>query len=49
MDALNDWDKGGRAQQAAHLVFLQLRDEILSLALPPGTALRGRRCSGATG
>jgi len=39
MDALNDWDKGGRAQQAAHLVFLQLRDEILSLALPPGTAL----------
>ena len=39
MDALNDWDKGVRAQQAAHLVFLQLRDEILSLALPPGTAL----------
>jgi len=39
MDALNDWDTGVRAQQAAHLVFLQLRDEILSLALPPGTAL----------
>ena len=39
MDALNDWDTGVRTQQAAHLVFLQLRDEILSLELPPGTAL----------
>lgn len=39
MDALNDWDTGARAQQAAHHVFLQLRDEILSLALPPGSPL----------
>src|SRR5262245_39878883 len=39
MDASSEWDKGGRAQQAAHQVFEQLRDEILSLALPPGTAL----------
>ena len=34
-----NWDKSGRTQQAAHLVFTQLRDEILSLALPPGTVL----------
>jgi DNA-binding GntR family transcriptional regulator len=39
MDASKTWDKDGRAQQAAHRVFGQLRDEILSLALPPGTAL----------
>ncbi len=39
MDALNDQSTGGRAQQAAHQVFLQLRDEILSLALPPGSPL----------
>lgn len=39
MDASNHWDKGGRAQQAAHNVFVQLRDDILSLALPPGAAL----------
>ncbi len=39
MDALNNPDQGGRAQQAAHHVFLQLRDEILSLALPPGRPL----------
>ena len=39
MDALSEWDKGGRAQHAAHTVFQQLRDEILSLKLPPGAAL----------
>jgi len=39
MDALSEWDKVGRAQHAAHGVFQQLRDEILSLKLPPGAAL----------
>jgi DNA-binding GntR family transcriptional regulator len=39
MDALKTWDNDGRVQQAAHLVFGRLRDQILSLALPPGTAL----------
>lgn len=39
MDASKNWDNGGRAEHAAHRVFAQLRDEIISLALPPGTAL----------
>lgn len=39
MDALKHWQPRGHAQQAAHHVFEQLRNDILSLALTPGTAL----------
>jgi DNA-binding GntR family transcriptional regulator len=39
MDALKNWQPRGHAQQAAHHVFEQLRDDILAITLAPGTAL----------
>lgn len=39
MDALKNWQPRGHAQQAAHHVFEQLRDDILAITLVPGTAL----------
>ena len=39
MDALNHWQPRGHAQQAAHHVFKQLRDDIIAITLAPGTAL----------
>jgi DNA-binding GntR family transcriptional regulator len=39
MDALKNCQPRGHAQQAAHHVFEQLRDDILAITLAPGTAL----------
>lgn len=39
MDASVNRQQSGRSQQAAHFVFEQLRDMILAITLPPGTAL----------
>jgi DNA-binding GntR family transcriptional regulator len=39
MDAMKHWQPRGHAQQAAHHVFEQLRDDILALARIPGSEL----------
>ena len=39
MDAMKHWQPRGHTQQAARLVFEKLRDDILGLALTPGTGL----------
>jgi DNA-binding GntR family transcriptional regulator len=39
MDAMKHWQPRGHAQQAAHHVFEQLRDDILALTRVPGSEL----------
>lgn len=39
MDAMKHWQPRGHAQQAAHHVFEQLRDDILALTRIPGSEL----------